>query len=113
MTPPVQMVTTAVPVLAAEEMIEPHFPGMRGRGIGGDVAANTIEIFVGSGDDHHGIPSDDVVQASFQIQITGISALVIGVNGVEVGGVHKINVHATFPGSGRSGLAPTLHFQPI
>ena len=43
---PVQVVAGRAVVLASEEVVEAHLPSVGGRSVGGDVAANAVEVFV-------------------------------------------------------------------
>ena len=107
---PVQMVAGGTVVLASEEMIEADFPSVRHRSIGRDVAANAVKIFVRSGDHHHGVPTNNAVKAFFHGEVPGVGALIFGMNGVEVGGFHHLNVHACILCSLHRGVQQTPGF---
>ena len=74
------------------------------------MAANAVEVLVCPSDHHHGVPADDAVEALFHRQITGIGALVVGMNRVEVGGFHHFNVHAGVLGGIHGGVKKTTCF---
>ena len=101
---PVQVIARGTVVLSPEEVIEAEFPCVRHRGVGGDVPANAVKIFVRSSDHHHGVPTNNAVQALFRSEIPGIRALVVGMNGVEVGGFHHLDVHPGVLGSVHRGV---------
>ena len=107
---PVQVVARRTVVLPAEEVIEAEFPGVGNRGVGGNMAANAVKIFVRSSDHHHGVPTNDAVQALFRGEVTGIRALVVGMNGVEVGGFHHLDVHSGVLGSVHRSVQQTTSF---
>ena len=107
---PVQVVARRTVVLAPEEVIEAEFPGVRHRGVGGDMAANAVKIFVRSSDHHHGVPTNNAVQALFRREVTGVRALVVGMNGVEVGCFHHLDVHPDVFGSVHRSVQQTASF---
>ena len=107
---PVEVVAGAFAVFPAEEVIEAHFPCVGSRGIRGDVPADAFEILVRPGDHHHRIPTDDAVKAFFHRQVAGVCALIVGVNGVEVGRFDHFDVHAGIFGRFYGGVKQTACF---
>ena len=73
-------------VLAAEEVVEADLVERGGRRVGGEVAAETVDAAVGTGDHHRGVPADVVADAAFHRLVARIRRLVGGRDGVEVVG---------------------------
>ena len=107
---PVEVVAGRAVVLATEEVVEAHLPGMGGRSVGGDVAADAVEVLVRPCDHHHGVPAYDAVEALFHRQVTGVGALVVGMNRVEVRCFHHFDVHACVLGGVDGGVEKTACF---
>jgi hypothetical protein len=57
-----------------------------GRGVGGEVAAETVAAAVGAGDHHRGVPADVVADAAFDCLVARIGGLVGDRDGGEVVG---------------------------
>ncbi len=110
MTLPVQVVAGRPVVLASEEVVEADLPGVGGGSVGGDVATDPVEVLVRPSDHHHGVPANDAVEAFFHRQITGVGALVFGVNGVEVRCFHHFDVHPGILGGVHGGVKKTTCF---
>src|SRR5205814_3197124 len=53
------LVAGFAPVLAAEEVVEPHLVEARGRGVRGEVAADPGELVIGPQDHRRGVPPDE------------------------------------------------------
>ena len=107
---PVEMVAGTLAVFAPEEVVEADFPGVRGRGVGRYVPADALEVFVGPSDHHHGVPSYDAVKAFFHVEVAGVGALVVGVDGVEVGRLDDLEVNACVFGRLDRGMKQTAGF---
>ena len=56
------------------------------------MAANTVDVFVGSSDHHHRIPSIDGVKALFHVKIAWIGTLHVRSNGVQIRCCRRIDV---------------------
>ena len=74
------------------------------------MAADAVEVLVCPSNHHHGIPADDAVEALFHCQITGVGALIVGMNRVEVGGFHHFDVHAGVLGGIHGSVEKTTGF---
>ena len=66
------------------------------------MAPDAFEVFVAPGDHHHSIPSNDAVEAGFEVQIARIGALGVWVNGVHVRRVDNVNLNACILGGTHS-----------
>ena len=82
-----KQVALVTPVTVAEEVVESHLVERRRGSEGGDVTADGTIGPVGP--DHHGerVPAHDVLDAPFQIAVTGIWVLQFDGNGVYIGRV--------------------------
>ena len=76
----------AVLALAAEEVIEADFVERRRRGVGGDVSADPVRQAVGAHDHGHRVPADEALDAALDLLAPGQRRLVLGADGVDVGG---------------------------
>ena len=72
--------------------------------------ANAIEIFVRPRDHHHGIPSNDAVEAFLKVKIARVGALIFRMNAVQVGRVHDVNVNTRLLGCVEGGMQKAFGF---
>ena len=74
------------------------------------MAADAVEVLVRPSDHHHGVPANDAVEAFFHRHITGVGALVVGMNRVEVRCFHHLDVDAGVLGGVHGGVEKTACF---
>ena len=72
-----------------KEMIKTHLDQGRGRGVGGDVAADTGAGILASQHHRHGVPAQDILQALFNLAIAGIGRLFGNMNSIQVGRIDR------------------------
>src|SRR4051794_29277395 len=70
-------------VLAPEEVVEADLVERRGRGVGGDVAADP-EVLVGPADHDRGVPADVGADPALDVLVAGEPWLPLRRNGVDV-----------------------------
>ena len=88
------MIALACAILSSEEVVESDLPCVGRGSVGGDVAPDAFEVFVAPSDHHHGIPSDDTVEAGFKVQIAGIGALGFRMDSVHVRRMNDVDLNA-------------------
>ncbi len=76
-----------VAVAAAEEVVEGHLVERGRRGVGRDVAADAVFVTVGAHHHGHGVPADQALDAALDLAAARVGHLLVGVDGVDVGGV--------------------------
>ena len=89
---PIDVIAPAIAIFSSIEVVQSNFPEVRCRCIGGDVAADTIDVFVGPSDHHHRIPAVDGVKALFHLKIAWIGTLHVGSDGVQIRCCRRIDV---------------------
>ena len=76
-----------VAVAATEEVVEGDLVEGGGRGVGRDVAADAVFVAVAAHDHGHGVPADQALDAALDLAAARVGHLLVGVDGVDVGGV--------------------------
>jgi hypothetical protein len=89
-------------LVAAEEVVEPHFVQRRRRRVGRDVTADPFLRFVGAHDHRRGVPAHEALDAALQIRAARHEHLLVGGDRVDVGGVGgEGQLDAILPGVNR------------
>ena len=70
-----------------EEVVEPDLVEGRGRGVGRDVPADAVRLAVGAHDHRQRVPADQALEPLLQVAVAGIGGVLLGRQGVDVGGV--------------------------
>ena len=83
----VDCIADAVVLLAPEDVVEADLVERRARGIGGDVAPDTIEASVGVGHRDRRVPQYCVLDRLFQPQVAWVGRLLLDWDGIDVGGL--------------------------
>jgi hypothetical protein len=87
-------------VLAVEEPVEAHVVEAGRRGEGGQVAADAVRVLVGLDDHDRGVPADVGADAPLEPLVPGEPGLLLGRDGVDVGGGHRGRMpHLQFSGA--------------
>ena len=63
------LVAEAAVGLAVEEVVEADLVERRGRGVGGEVAAEAVEAVVGPSHHHRRVPPDEVADAALDVLV--------------------------------------------
>jgi hypothetical protein len=85
----VNLIGTAGGVWTAEEMVEAHFVQTGAGCVRRQVSADTGELHVRPLHHGHRVPADDATNALLEQRVTGILALVVGRQRVDVVGVER------------------------
>jgi len=75
-------------VLPPEEVVEAHLVEGGGGRERGEVAADPFVVLVGLHHHHRRVPADEGPDPAFQVLVTGEPRLLVGGDGVDVGGAH-------------------------